>query len=58
MTSTNDMVSILQLAKNLNLSSSKDKKLSEFNSALFNVFKPSKRVAADGEGASKFVTIA
>ena len=59
-TSTNDMVSIFATGEvaNLNLTSSKDKKLSEFNSALFNVLlNLSKRVAADGEGASKFVTI-
>ena len=36
----------------------KDKKLVSFNSALFNVLlNLAKRVAADGEGASKFVTI-
>ena len=59
-TSTNDMVSIFATGEvaNLNLTSSKDKKLTEFNSALFNVLlNLSKRVAADGEGASKFVTI-
>ena len=59
-TSTNDMVSIFATGEvaNLNLTSSKDKKLSEFNSALFNVLlNLSKRVAADGEGVSKFVTI-
>ena len=59
-TSTNDMVYIFATGEvaNLNLTSSKDKKLSEFNSALFNVLlNLSKRVAADGEGASKFVTI-
>ena len=59
-TSTNDMVSIFATGEvaNLNLTNSKDKKLSEFNSALFNVLlNLSKRVAADGEGASKFVTI-
>ena len=59
-TSTNDMVSIFATGEvpNLNLTSSKDKKLSEFNSALFNVLSNlSKRVAADGEGASKFITV-
>jgi len=59
-TSTNDMVSIFATGEvaNLNLNSSKDKKLSEFNSALFNVLlNLSKRVAADGEGASKFITV-
>ena len=40
------------------LKNSKDKKLNEFNSALFKVLlNLSKRIAADGEGASKFVTI-
>ena len=59
-TSTNDMVSIFATGEvaNLNLNSSKDKKLSAFNSALFNVLlNLSKRVAADGEGASKFITV-
>ncbi len=59
-TSTNDMVSIFATGevKNVSLNSSKDKKLSEFNSALFNtLLSLSKRVAADGEGASKFVTV-
>ena len=59
-TSTNDMVSLFATNKVLNkkLKNSKDKKLNEFNSALFKVLlNLSKRVAADGEGASKFVTI-
>ena len=59
-TSTNDMVSIFATgeAPNSNLNSAKDKKLSEFNTALFNVLlNLAKRVAADGEGASKFITI-
>ncbi len=59
-TSTNDMVSIFATGEveNISLNSSKDKKLSEFNSALFNILlNLSKRVVADGEGASKFVTV-
>ena len=59
-TSTNDMVSIFATGEveNINLVSAKDKKLTEFNSALFNVLlNLSKRVAADGEGASKFITV-
>ena len=59
-TSTNDMVSLFATNKvaNKKLRNSKDKKLNEFNSALFKVLlNLSKRVAADGEGASKFVTV-
>ena len=59
-TSTNDMVSIFATGEvmNSNLNNAKDKKLSNFNSALFKVLlNLAKRVAADGEGASKFVTI-
>jgi len=59
-TSTNDMVSIFATGEvlNSNLNSSKDKKLVSFNSALFNVLlNLAKRVAADGEGASKFITV-
>ena len=59
-TSTNDMVSIFATGEvsNSNLNSVKDKKLSDFNSSLFNVLlNLAKRVAADGEGASKFITI-
>ncbi len=59
-TSTNDMVSIFATGEvlNSNLNSAKDKKLERFNSSLFNVLlNLAKRVAADGEGASKFVTI-
>tara|TARA_B100000700_G_scaffold288172_1_gene344409 strand:+ start:89 stop:1390 length:1302 start_codon:yes stop_codon:yes gene_type:complete len=59
-TSTNDMVSIFSTCEvsNLNLKSFKDKKLSQFNSSLFNVLlNLAKRVAADGEGASKFISI-
>ena len=59
-TSTNDMVSIFATGEvmNSNLNNAKDKKLYNFNSALFKVLlNLAKRVAADGEGASKFVTI-
>ena len=59
-TSTNDMVSIFATGEvaNSNLKSINDNKLAGFNSALFNVLlNLAKRVAADGEGASKFVTI-
>ncbi len=59
-TSTNDMVSIFATNEvtNSNIKNFKDKKLSEFNSSLFNVLlNLAKRVAADGEGASKFISI-
>ena len=59
-TSTNDMVSIFATGEvvHSNINSTKDKKLSKFNSALYNVLLSlAKRVAADGEGASKFITI-
>tara|TARA_B100000959_G_scaffold48881_1_gene50312 strand:- start:1168 stop:2469 length:1302 start_codon:yes stop_codon:yes gene_type:complete len=59
-TSTNDMVSIFATGEvaNSNLKSIKDNKLTEFNSALFKVLlNLAKRVVADGEGASKFITI-
>ena len=59
-TSTNDMVSLFATGEvgNSNVNSLKDKKLIEFNSALFNVLlNLAKRVAADGEGASKFITV-
>jgi len=59
-TSTNDMVSIFATGEveNANLKTIKDNKLNGFNSALFKVLlNLAKRVAADGEGASKFITI-
>ena len=59
-TSTNDMVSIFATseASNSSIHSIKDKKLYSFNSSLFKVLlNLAKRVAADGEGASKFVTV-
>ena len=59
-TSTNDMVSVFATGEvaNSNINSVKDKKLSDFNSSLFNVLlNLAKRVTADGEGASKFISI-
>ncbi len=59
-TSTNDMVSVFATGEvaNSNLNSPKDKKLSDFNSSLFNVLlNLAKSVTADGEGASKFISI-
>ena len=59
-TSTNDMVSIFSTgkAKHLKITSVNDQKLKNFdqslNSVLLNL---AKRVVADGEGASKFITI-
>ena len=59
-TSTNDMVSIFSTgyAKNKEIKSYKDKSLNEFDKSLNLVLKNlAKSIAADGEGASKFVTI-
>ena len=59
-TSTNDMVSIFATGEvaNSNINTAKDKKLSDFSVSLFNVLlNLAKRVAADGEGASKFISI-
>ncbi len=59
-TSTNDMVSIFATgyAKNKDVNSYKDKSLNDFDKSLNLVLKNlAKSVAADGEGASKFVTI-
>ena len=59
-TSTNDMVSIFATGEvnNSEIKNINDKKLENFNRALFNVLlNLAKRVAADGEGASKFITI-
>ena len=59
-TSTNDMVTIFSTnkAKNLSIKNINDSKLEEFNNSLHAVLlNLSKRVAADGEGASKFITI-
>ena len=59
-TSTNDMVTIFSTnkAKNHSIKNINDSKLEEFNNSLHAVLlNLSKRVAADGEGASKFITI-
>jgi glutamate N-acetyltransferase / amino-acid N-acetyltransferase len=59
-TSTNDMVSIFSTgkAKNLLIKNINDSKLKDFEVALHTLLlNLAKRVAADGEGASKFVTI-
>ena len=59
-TSTNDMVSIFATghANNKEVKSFKDKNLNDFDKSLNLVLKNlAKSVAADGEGASKFVTI-
>jgi len=59
-TSTNDMVSIFATGEiqNKNINKVNDKKLLDFNSSLFKVLlNLAKRVVADGEGASKFVSI-
>ena len=59
-TSTNDMVSIFSTSsvKNSKVNSIKDLKLKEFDKALHSVLlNLAKRVAADGEGASKFITV-
>jgi glutamate N-acetyltransferase/amino-acid N-acetyltransferase len=59
-TSTNDMVSIFSTgkAKHSRINNVNDEKLIEFDSALNKVLlNLAKRVVADGEGASKFITI-
>ena len=59
-TSTNDMISIFSTgkAKNSLIKSINDKKLKSFDLSLNNVLlNLAKRVVADGEGATKFVTI-
>ena len=59
-TSTNDMVSIFATgyAKHSKIKNAKDVKLKQFNESLNSVLlNLAKRIAADGEGASKFVTI-
>ena len=59
-TSTNDMVSIFATnkANNTDIKNHKDKKLHDFKVSVHEVLlNLAKRVAADGEGASKFVTI-
>jgi glutamate N-acetyltransferase/amino-acid N-acetyltransferase len=59
-TSTNDMVSIFATGKikNSKIKNINDKKIKNFSDALHSVLlNLSKRVVADGEGASKFITI-
>jgi len=59
-TSTNDMVSIFSTGKvkNSKINNINDKKIKNFNEALHTVLlNLSKRIVADGEGASKFITI-
>ena len=59
-TSTNDMVTIFSTgkAKHPKINNINDKKLQEFDLALNNILlNLAKRVVADGEGASKFITI-
>jgi len=59
-TSTNDMVSIFSTAKvkNLIINNINDKKIINFDKALHSVLlNLSKRIVADGEGASKFITV-
>ena len=59
-TSTNDMVSIFATnkANNTVIKTHKDKKLNDFKESVHEVLlNLAKRVAADGEGSSKFVTI-
>ncbi len=59
-TSTNDMVSIFSTgrAKNSKIKTINDHKIKDFDTALHNILlNLAKRVAADGEGASKFITV-
>ena len=59
-TSTNDMVSIFSTGKikNSNIKNITDKKIKNFDKALHTVLLSlAKRIVADGEGASKFITI-
>ncbi len=59
-TSTNDMVSIFatKKVKNIKINNINDKKIQEFDNSLHSVLlNLAKRVAADGEGSSKFVTV-
>jgi len=59
-TSTNDMVTIFSTGKikNTNIKNINDKKIEEFDKALHAVLlNLSKRIASDGEGASKFVSV-
>ena len=59
-TSTNDMVSIFSTGKIKNpmINNANDKRMKPFNKALHSVLlNLSKRIVADGEGATKFITI-
>ena len=59
-TSTNDMVSLFATGKanNSEIKNINDEKLKNFDKSLFKVLlNLAKRVAADGEGASKFISI-
>jgi len=59
-TSTNDMVSVFSTGKvkNPSIKNINDKKIKNFDEALHSVLlNLAKRIAADGEGASKFITI-
>ena len=59
-TSTNDMVTIFATnkAKNYTIKNINDPKLEDFDNSLHDVLlNLSKRIAADGEGASKFITV-
>ena len=59
-TSTNDMVSIFSTAKAKNpiINNINDKKIASFDKALHSVLlNLAKRIVADGEGASKFITV-
>ena len=59
-TSTNDMVSIFSTAKvkNLIINNINDKNIASFDKALHSVLlNLSKRIVADGEGATKFITV-
>ena len=59
-TSTNDMVSIFSTGKvkNSMINNANDKRMKPFNKALHSVLlNLSKRIVADGEGATKFITI-
>lgn len=59
-TSTNDMVSIFatKKAKNLKIKNINDNKIKNFDKSLHSVLlNLAKRIAADGEGASKIVTV-
>ena len=59
-TSTNDMVSVFSTGKtkNINIKNINDKNIKEFDIALNSVLlNLAKRIVADGEGASKFISI-